>query len=41
MQGLFVEALVVLNMLEEKEADQERIDDEREAIRKIMEEGDA
>ena len=41
VQGLFVEALVVLNMLEEKGADHERIDDERDAIRKIMEEGDA
>ena len=39
VQGLFVESLEVLNMLEDKAADQERIDDEREAIRNLMESG--
>ena len=39
VQGLFVEALEVLNMLEDKGADQERIDDERDAIRHLMEAG--
>ncbi|MFC1480800.1 tetratricopeptide repeat protein [Candidatus Neomarinimicrobiota bacterium] len=41
VQGLFVEALEVLNMLEDKGADQERIDDERDAIRNLMESGNA
>lgn len=41
VQGLFVEALEVLNMLEDKGADQERINDEREAIRNLMEPGTA
>lgn len=41
VQGLFVESLEVLNMLEDKGADQERIDDEREAIRNLMESGNA
>ena len=39
VQGLFVEALEVLNMLEDKGSDQERIDDERDAIRNLMESG--
>ncbi len=41
VQGLFTEALEVLNMLENKGADQERIDDERAAIRNLLETGSA